>query len=136
MYTQAWNVLKGLPKLYGNFSKENPNLNAFILSVTSSVSASYIVASVIDDKANSLLSIRADEIKELKSKADADLIRFVEMKSAFEVSQAALHKCDKSLIDQSLKLSACKSDFKHSGVFYKVETFPEERASSYPAADN
>ena len=132
---QAWVILKGLPRLYGNFSKENPNLNAFLLSVTSSVSASYIVASVIDDKANSLLSVRADEIKELKNKGEADLIRFVEMKSAFESSQASLHKCEKNLIEKGLKLGACKSDFRHSGVFYKVETFPEETVSTYPKVD-
>ncbi len=38
---------------------------------------------------------------------------------------SVLEKCKEERAEKSLKLVACKSDFRHAGLFRKVETFPE-----------
>lgn len=132
MYSRLLAAARAIPKVYSSFARENPNANAFIHSVASSVAVYYLTVAIIDDRSDQLIRALEADIESLKEMKKNDLRRMSELNTVLQRCEErqkdyyfSLHQCEKNLLEKKLRLDACKSDFHHAGLFSKIETFPE-----------
>jgi hypothetical protein len=93
--------------------------------VASTVAAAYITSKVVDDQMAPILKAKEDDAKALRDRGREDLKRLALLEEAAKTDHYVLEKCKEERAEKILKLAACKSDFRHAGLFRKVETFPE-----------
>lgn len=130
MLLKVCDAIKTLPRKYGEFSRNNPNANAFILSVSSSVTASYLTAAVIDNKANRVIDSLESRIEDLREKRRKDAFLIAALQEKVEAEMVKSSKEALQYADVVLKLKVCEADFRNAGVFFRTRTLPDE----YPPA--